>query len=340
MWIEIIMLSVLLSLCVIASVSDIQNGIVRNKTILLFFAISLALNIIAFVIYAPDRFLSFLVNIAMISLISMVLYGLGVWAGGDVKFSICAATLYPSGFYLHEDRVKYNLPLVLALAFAVGFFYLIFETFKDIVSDKEQKQIIKKNDVLGFLKSYLVLMCHSYLFSELFTLINIHTSKDLSILVLPIAFLIAYYSDKIPFLYKISYLLPLLAVNVTITFLTKQINLSKDIYTYVLIFLFALIRIAVSKFNYKEIKTDDVRKGMVLSAPTVMLFMNSKVKGLPLYTTEDLRSRLSQEEADAVIRWKKSKYGQPTVYIVRKIPFIIFISIGFILYFLGSCVLN
>ena len=81
-------------------------------------------------------------------------------------------------------------------------------------------------------------------------------------------------------------------------------------------------------YNYQEIPTAEVRAGQILSAATVMLFQTSRVRGLPGGMTEDLRSRITSEEAESVHRWEKSVGGKPHVIIVRKIPFAIFIGVG------------
>ena len=61
--------------------------------------------------------------------------------------------------------------------------------------------------------------------------------------------------------------------------------------------------------------------------------MPSNIKGLPKEkNTEDIRSRITEEEAESIKRWEFSKYGQSEIVIVRKIPFAIFISIGSIVY--------
>ena len=82
----------------------------------------------------------------------------------------------------------------------------------------------------------------------------------------------------------------------------------------------------------EEIQTSEVKKGMVLSYATVVGFMPSRVKGLPQTTSEDMSSRITEEEAEAVRRWEKSKYGKNSIIIVRKIPFAIFIVCGTISY--------
>ena len=45
-----------------------------------------------------------------------------------------------------------------------------------------------------------------------------------------------------------------------------------------------------------------------------------------------MRSRLTEEEAAAVRRWKDSKYGKEMVVTVRKIPFASFIAVGVLLF--------
>ena len=99
--------------------------------------------------------------------------------------------------------------------------------------------------------------------------------------------------------------------------------------------MFVVLRLFIDEYNYEIIPTSNVEKGMILSLETSLLFSNSKVKGLPNPSTEDLRSRLT-EEAQSIRRWEKSKYGVSEVKIVRKMPFAIFISLGTLVFiFLG-----
>ena len=101
---------------------------------------------------------------------------------------------------------------------------------------------------------------------------------------------------------------------------------------YVVIAAFMLLELFISEFNYDWIPTEAVQPGMVLSRLSCMMMAVSKVKNLPQASTEDLRSRLSQEQADAVIRWGKTSKGMKKIQIVRKIPFAIFIYLGTISY--------
>ena len=93
-----------------------------------------------------------------------------------------------------------------------------------------------------------------------------------------------------------------------------------------------LLRHFMNEYNYEEIPTEAVKKGMVLSYMVIMLFTRSRVKGLPEETSEDMKSRITEEQAEAIRRWKDSKYGKETIIIVRKIPFAIFIFLGTVVF--------
>ena len=111
------------------------------------------------------------------------------------------------------------------------------------------------------------------------------------------------------------------------------IGINLNLRIYLLVFAVLLLRIFAEKYNYLTIRTSDVEKGMVLSYSTIVYFIPSAIKGLPKEkTTEDIRSRITADEAESIKRWEHSKYGHPEITIVRKIPFAIFISSGAVIY--------
>ena len=75
-----------------------------------------------------------------------------------------------------------------------------------------------------------------------------------------------------------------------------------------------------------------IKKGMILSASSVMLFLNSNIKGLPMKVSEDMAARLTDEEVDSIKRWARSKNGKDELIIVKKIPFAFFINIGYAIF--------
>ena len=140
-------------------------------------------------------------------------------------------------------------------------------------------------------------------------------------------FIILYIHEKEVF-HKRTIILILFGINALLiiwSILQGSYTVNLDIlHNYVIVLLAIFLRYLVSGYNYEEIQTSEVKKGMVLSYATVVGFMPSRVKGLPQTTSEDMSSRITEEEAEAVRRWEKSKYGKNSIIIVRKIPFAIF----------------
>ena len=71
---------------------------------------------------------------------------------------------------------------------------------------------------------------------------------------------------------------------------------------------------------------------MILSSVSSILMQNSRTRGLPPVSSEDLRSRLTEEQIASIGRWAESR-NIINVTVVRKIPFAAFIMGGFVSYF-------
>ena len=128
-------------------------------------------------------------------------------------------------------------------------------------------------------------------------------------------------------------LICLSCVTILSCLLVNSAHFQVNVKIYLLVFVVLLIRLFVEKYNYQTIPTNKAEKGMVLAYSTILGFIPSSVQGLPKEkTTEDIRSRITADEAESIKRWENSKYGRAEITIVRKIPFAIFISIGAVIY--------
>ena len=103
-------------------------------------------------------------------------------------------------------------------------------------------------------------------------------------------------------------------------------------FSYLVVAALLLFRLFADKYNYKTIKVTELKPGMILSVGSVLSFSQSRVDGLPQFTREDLRSRLSPEEVASIKRWSETNNGQETITIIRKIPFALFIAMGTVLF--------
>lgn len=99
-----------------------------------------------------------------------------------------------------------------------------------------------------------------------------------------------------------------------------------------LVILLLLCQMTIRTSLYQEVKICDLKKGMILSSISSMLMQNSRVRGLPPISSEDLKSRLTEDQVESIGRWASSR-NVLTVTVVRKIPFAIFILAGFLSYF-------
>ena len=135
--------------------------------------------------------------------------------------------------------------------------------------------------------------------------------------------------------FKSKILLVVCAVADLVLMRSAEVNVTlEQLWIYLVIAVLFVIRTLVSRYNYQTIPVDELRPGMILCASNVMMMMSSKIEGLPSRMSEDMACRLSAEEVAAVHKWYKRKKDINTITIVRKIPFAIFIAIGYGLFIL------
>jgi preflagellin peptidase FlaK len=92
-----------------------------------------------------------------------------------------------------------------------------------------------------------------------------------------------------------------------------------------------LFQILIGATIYEQVPVAKLKPGMILSAMSSLLMQTSITRGLPAISTEDLKSRLTNEEIESVKIWAKATHVE-TLTVVKKIPFAIFISIGLLIY--------
>ena len=101
-----------------------------------------------------------------------------------------------------------------------------------------------------------------------------------------------------------------------------------------LVLLIIFFRTVAEKYNYEEIKVEELKPRMILSYGSIVNFYGSRIQGLPQSTTESTDSRLTEDEVNSIKRWSKSKKGKETIVIVRHMPFAPFILCGEIMFFI------
>ena len=324
----------IISLCIFCSFSDIKNNIVPNQVLFPIFIVGTAMNLFCWI--QENYIWKQIIGIGTLWCIAVVLYIFHVWAAGDCKLLMVLAVLIPFETYIKSFNPLFSVILVVAFSFVSSYIYLIIDS---IYHSIKRKKIISKSSLLSGMKAFFIRYISNIAYITFLDLIIMILFPDFfarfSILIATVNICIILLIRHINLLSSYNkYIVPIL---ICISFILKlifniQIFTMNMMFHYAIVLLAMLMRILISEYNYEEIDTCNIKNGMILSVSDTMLFVNSKIKGLPMLSTEDLRSRLTDEEANSVVKWGKSKIGKKTVKIVRKTPFAIFISLGVIIF--------
>lgn len=330
---EAILMAIIAMLGIYVTYTDLKNGLIKNRALIIAVSCGLIINAFYFGIYCMDFFVAYLVNLGGMSLFAIALYGFHFWAAGDSKLLICVNFLFPARLY--DSGAFTFAPGINAIIyiFLIAYLYIVVDS---VVSFARKEQFYaskfrKFEEVKKFILNYLVSFLYLRGLGEILRnlLGNIYYENQIVFSFINLFFAMLIYNKGI---FKKWYML-LIALAANVIFV-KDLHMHPiSLYSYGILFLALFLRSLLNGYNYREIDTDSVEKGMVLSYATVMYFMPSRIKGLPEKTYEDMRSRLKQDEVDAIKRWKNSKYGKEKITIVRKIPFAIFVIVGEMIFF-------
>ena len=320
----------LLSLCLYGSYSDLKFGIIKNKVLAIYCVIGLLSNISWFFIINRSEIKFQAINIMVTIIVSLLLYVLHIWAGGDCKFIITLSLFVPFKLFVGLFNIPALCLIVFAVAFGFGFLYLIIDSIKCRVinNEKREKSLVKKKILYSIYNYFSCLVYIIGIDQILFHYFSRIFAEHIWLLFL-INILVVFIVSGINLLKKVYFVCSVIVFDIAIKIIFREPILNRTmIINYLVVILFIVLRVLIDEYNYEVIETNDVKKGMILSLSTTLLFSKSKVSGLPQASTEDLRSRITEEEAQSVIRWGKSKYGLPNIEIVRKTPFAVFIALG------------
>lgn len=336
---EALMLSILFFTCLYVTVTDLKNSIIQNKVIACAGMLAIVLNTIYYVFFAKDLFLAYCLNVGVMTFLSIAFYALHIWAAGDSKLLILTIMLIPSRIYFSGNMVSATTVIIIMI-FSFAYIYTIIESIYIGIKEKNLLNIEKiQMNIKSMVIQYIKCTCLVLLFDYVFNLIlpDFYSANVEFVMILNM--IVIFLSYNIKFLNHWLGTLFLVGATVLLQLISGNLKISFDAKIYALVAIVLLLRIFSEKYNYQTIPTNSVKSGMVMAYSTVVNFIPSRVKGLPTTTTEDIRSKITQEEAENIKRWENSKYGKSEITIVRKIPFAIFISVGTIVYVIMRLIL-
>lgn len=336
--VEALLLTVLVFTCGYVSYTDYRYGIIENRILATAGITSCVLNIVYYAVFAGAFAKVFLIDLVLLVVLSVCMYALNLWAAGDSKLLFLVVSAIPGRLYDTGSGVAPAI-YIIVFTFSISFVYVILESVAMGIRRKEKPNLPTVKEIGSFIKNYVCIIVYILAVNCFIALIfPIFVSENPSLIAMLDLFL-SIIIHKYPIFFKLPIVCLVTAVSAGIIgFSVKYGFTMPNLLVYGCIAIILLLRTMAERYNYAIIPTADVKAGMILSFPTVLAMAPSRVAGLPRTTTEDMRSRLTSEEASAVVRWGTSKSGSDTVSIVRKIPFAIFIMLGaltFIVFRLG-----
>ena len=332
-WVESILFVLLFSLGGISSYSDIRHGLVYNRILLWFLIPGAILDVVYYVFFAPTLFLLFVLNNVIISVVSLVLFFTKSFAGGDSKLLIVISLLYPARFYFSYGDSRLTLLFALCFALFFGYVYLLAFSISGLL---RKRQKVPKGYVKSYLssfgKSYITIFPYIILLNLCAKLFSDYLFTVNTFILMGICFVLAWTVNRIHILKKWYFVVPVIAADIGLSIWQKTIPFSVRPMSYLFTLVIILFQMTIKTGLYETIPTVSVKKGMILSTASSLLMQNSRVKNLPPISSENLGDRLTEEEAASVRRWATSSKGTETVAVMKKVPFAVFIILGYLCY--------
>lgn len=329
---------VAITIGILASFTDFKDKKIYNKTIIISVIISGIIYAIFWRQIQSEYIKNYILNLLIGITISFLFFYFKIWAAGDAKLFLSLLFMIP--FEIYEVSTANFFPgiYLLVIIFTVAFAYVVIETLCLWIKDKEKFRIFKEkkfnfkeflinyffgyvivlfinNITLKFFYEFrinngaLILLCNMLLLTFVYMVVK----ERKYVTIISAVFLIA------NIIYYISFGLHIDSINIKMLLLVLIIMAFRDI---------------AEKYNYEEIKIEELKPRMILSYGSVLNFYGSRVKGLPQSTTESTDSRLTLEEVESIKRWSKSKKGKETIVIVKHMPFAPFILCGELIFFI------
>lgn len=323
---EALMVTILVFIGGFCSYTDIRDGIVPNKVILFGFLLGCAIHGIYLLCGAAEYYPSWLINMAIADIAAFGMFFAKMWAAGDAKLFMLLYFLTPPRIFDSGTLTHSVVPYI--FIFVPALFWMAVDSMVRLI--RKEARIHQKISIKEIITGSVSVIIETTAFYCVWTCLFPNFVNQQAMLVAALTFVYAYVCGSVDVM-KRWYAVALHAAVVIIMLIIGKWSITFPEWQDYLLMLFVVFsQRFCAMYNYQLIPTGMVKRGMILSMETVMLFRASRVKGLPNDLSEELTARISEEEANAVRRWGKSAFGKPNIWIVRKVPFAIMIFIGFV----------
>ncbi|MBO5477767.1 MAG: prepilin peptidase [Clostridia bacterium] len=324
-------------LCIISSVTDIKSKKIYNKVILTILTISTIINIV-FWYEIKETFTSMILNSIISLIVSFIFFYYKIWAAGDAKLFFAISYIIPLKLYEVDSRNYFPSVYILILIFSITYISIMIESICCAIKDKNNKKESKiklnicklhtniSKFILEYCHTFFVILLLNNIINRYFPNFAFFNQPLIVIINLILGIQMNTLKDKD------KRLVLFLILNI-IFYIINGVGFFNVNFIFILsVVLITMTKNFSEKYNYEEIKVEDIKEGMILSLESSMLLQTSRIKNLPGISTEDTKSRLNFENVESIKRWKKSKKGKDTLIIVKFLPFAPFMSAGVIFF--------
>lgn len=308
------------------ALSDCRTSLVPNKAIIVGFLIGITLHVGLLITGYASFYPTWLINMVLADLLAFGMFYIKMWAAGDAKLFMLMYFLLPPSLLDNGSLAFCIIPYMFIFIPALG--WMAVDSLVRLIRKEETrkqplqiKQMVT-NISINLIESTALYSVASFCFGSFIA------EESLFFAVLMIVYV--FWCNSVPWMRKWPAIIAHGIVMVIFWSINSWTVALPQWSSQIILIAVILCQRFIAMYNYQLIPTECVRTGMILSTETVLRFQLSRVHGLPIDASEELSTKISAEQADAVRRWEKSAHGQPTVWIVRKVPFAIMILIGFV----------
>ncbi|SNU06185.1 hypothetical protein SAMN06297422_10673 [Lachnospiraceae bacterium] len=335
---EVLSIILLILLCSISIYTDYKKGLIYNRVLLIIGIPLIVLNFVSIFIDRPEKLTKYILLVLISIGISIFLYMFKIWAGGDFKLFSVIILGMPYSYVLKSINDLSYIFIVLLFSFSFGYIFLIGESLVHMIKEKRSAKSIVLSSLVEFknyLKIYVCILFFNHITDTIYSALFQNQIPVWVQVGLNIGFIVLI--RKLDILKYKSVMITFLLADLILGAFSFEMFSDYRVYvTWGIIIFILMTRAMVQKYNYKEIKYTELKKGMILSTVSSISLANEKKLKFCRLSDESLDSRLAQEEVEDILIFCSQNEKYNNITIVKKIPFALFLSLATLIVIIGG----
>lgn len=257
---EAILVTVLVTMCIYVTITDFKQGIIQNKVLIVAGIVGFATNTLYYLIYSRTYFIAFLLNLIIMSIISIMFYALRIWAAGDSKLLMITIFLMPARLYYQGNNVTATV-VIMIIIFSIAYLYIIGESIYLGIKERNLFRINRfKTDIKLMIMQYIKCTCLVSLFGIIVRFVIPEFYNKNIALVMVFNMIIVLLSYNLKFFDKPIPLIILSVITGICYFLTSDGTFHFDYKIYLFVFIVFILRLFAENIIIKPYQPVKLKK--------------------------------------------------------------------------------